>query len=68
MMIVFTEQQNLKMILVMSLILMSLILLFLNNSLDGKTSIDKALVEQANLELLIKLFDNEIIGKFLLRQ
>ena len=60
MMTVFMEEQSLKMILI------KFAVIFLNKYFVGKTSIDKALIEQPKLEPLIQLFDNETVGNVFL--
>ena len=42
-----------------------LLLKILNSIFNGKTSIDKALVKQVKLEVLINLYDNKITDNFL---
>ena len=54
------EEQSLKMILI------KFAVIFLNKYFDGKTCIDKALIEQPKLEPLIQLFDNETVGNVFL--
>ena len=60
MMTLFMEEQSLKMILI------KFAVIFLNKYFDGKTSIDKSLIEQPKLEPLIQLFDNETVGNVFL--
>ena len=42
-----------------------LLLKILNSIFNGKTSIDKALVKQVKLDVLINLYDNKITDNFL---